>query len=100
MPAYVDDYQAICGASILHNQRKGNRGGLMTRYITERDKIYLKLQRIASGCSLRAGEDLHPLNDDLIPWMKNQRGHRRVSESVGHSDPDEVTHGQSKKYDK
>jgi len=30
----------------------------------------LKLQRIASGCSLRAGEDLHPINDDLIPWLK------------------------------
>ena len=42
----------------------------MTRYITERDKIYLKLQRIASGCSGRAGEDLHPINDDLIPWLK------------------------------
>jgi len=42
----------------------------MTRYITERDKVYLKLQRIASGCSVRAGKDLHPLNDDLIPWMK------------------------------
>ena len=42
----------------------------MTRYITERDKIYLKLKRIASGCSLRAGEDLHPINDDLIPWLK------------------------------
>ena len=42
----------------------------MSRHITERDKIYLKLKRIASGCSLRAGEDLHPLNDDLIPWMK------------------------------
>ncbi len=42
----------------------------MSRYITERDKVYLKLQRIASGCSVRAGKDLHPLNDDLIPWMK------------------------------
>jgi len=42
----------------------------MTRYITERDKIYLKLKRIASSCSLRAGEDLHPINDDLIPWLK------------------------------
>jgi len=42
----------------------------MTRYITEKDKIYLKLKRIASGCSARAGKDLHPLNDDLIPWMK------------------------------
>ena len=42
----------------------------MSRYITDRDKVYLKLQRIASGCSRRAGKDLHPLNDDLIPWMK------------------------------
>jgi len=42
----------------------------MTRYITDRDKVYLKLKRIASGCSRRAGKDLHPLNDDLIPWMK------------------------------
>ena len=42
----------------------------MTRYITDRDKVYLKLKRIASGCSFRAGEDLHPLNDDLIPWLK------------------------------
>jgi hypothetical protein len=42
----------------------------MTRYITDRDKVYLKLKRIASGCSRRAGTDLHPLNDDLIPWMK------------------------------
>jgi hypothetical protein len=42
----------------------------MSRHITDRDKVYLKLQRIASGCSVRAGKDLHPLNDDLIPWMK------------------------------
>ncbi len=42
----------------------------MTKYITDRDKVYLKLKRIASGCSVRAGKDLHPLNDDLIPWMK------------------------------
>ena len=42
----------------------------MSRHITDRDKGYLKLQRIASGCSVRAGKDLHPLNDDLIPWMK------------------------------
>ena len=42
----------------------------MSRHITDRDKVYLKLQRIASGCSTRAGEDLHPLNDDLIPWLK------------------------------
>jgi len=42
----------------------------MTRYITDRDKVYLKLKRIASGCSRRAGKDLHPLNDDLIHWLK------------------------------
>jgi len=42
----------------------------MTRHITDRDKVYLKLKRIASGCSLRAGKDLHPLNDDLISWME------------------------------
>ena len=42
----------------------------MARYITEKDKIYLKLKRIASGCSVRAGKALPPLNDDLIPWMK------------------------------
>ena len=42
----------------------------MSRHISERDKIYLKLKRIASGCSVIAGKDLHPLNDDLIPWMK------------------------------
>ena len=35
-----------------------------------KERLYLKLNRIASGCSKRAGKDLHPLNDDLIPWLE------------------------------
>jgi len=42
----------------------------VSRFVTDRDKIYLKLKRIASGCSRAAGKDLHPLNDDLIPWLE------------------------------
>tara|TARA_Y100000114_G_C11668730_1_gene282696 strand:- start:623 stop:796 length:174 start_codon:yes stop_codon:yes gene_type:complete len=38
-----------------------------------REKISLKLQRIASGCSLRAGKDLHYLNDDLEPWLETNK---------------------------
>ena len=34
-----------------------------------RERTTLKLKRIASGCSLRAGKDLHYLNDDLEPWL-------------------------------
>ena len=34
-----------------------------------RERTTLKLQRIASGCSLRAAKDLHYLNDDLEPWL-------------------------------
>jgi hypothetical protein len=34
-----------------------------------RERTTLKLQRIASGCSLRAGKGLHYLNDDLEPWL-------------------------------
>jgi hypothetical protein len=35
-----------------------------------RERTTLKLKRIASGCSLRAGKDLHWLNDDLEPWLE------------------------------
>ena len=28
-----------------------------------------KLRRIAFGCSLVAGKELHYLNDDLEPWL-------------------------------
>jgi hypothetical protein len=35
-----------------------------------RERTILKLKRIASGCSLRAGKDLHWLNDDLEPWLE------------------------------
>jgi len=35
-----------------------------------RERVTLKLQRIASGCSLRAGKDLHWLHDDLESWLE------------------------------
>mgnify|MGYP001241474432 CR=1 FL=1 len=35
-----------------------------------RDGVALKLQRLASGCSLRAGQELHYLNDNLEPWLE------------------------------
>ena len=35
-----------------------------------RERTALKLKRIASGCSLLAGKDLHYLNDDLEPWLE------------------------------
>ena len=34
-----------------------------------RERTTLKLKRIASGCSLLAGKELHYLNDDLEPWL-------------------------------
>jgi hypothetical protein len=34
-----------------------------------KERTKLKLQRIASGCSLLAGKELHYLNDDLEPWL-------------------------------
>jgi len=40
------------------------------KYMGFKERIILKLNRIASGCSERAGKDLHPLNDDLIPWLE------------------------------
>jgi len=41
-----------------------------SKYMGYKERLYLKLNRIASGCSGRAGKDLHPLNDDLIPWLE------------------------------
>jgi len=41
-----------------------------SKYMGYKERLYLKLNRIASGCSKRAGKDLHPLNDDLIPWLE------------------------------
>ena len=35
-----------------------------------RERVTLKLKRIASGCSLRAGKDLHWLHDDLESWLE------------------------------
>jgi len=35
-----------------------------------RERTTLKLKRIASGCSLLAGKELHWLNDDLEPWLE------------------------------
>lgn len=35
-----------------------------------RERTTLKLKRIASGCSLLAGKELHYLNDDLEPWLE------------------------------
>ena len=39
----------------------------MTSY---RERIELKLKRIAEDCSTRAKKELHPFQDDLVPWLR------------------------------
>jgi len=34
-----------------------------------KERVTLKLRRIACGASMLAGKELHYLNDDLEPWL-------------------------------
>jgi hypothetical protein len=54
---------ATIGSEGKHQERK--QGGLMD----SKERVTLKLRRIACGASMLAGKELHYLNDDLEPWL-------------------------------